>query len=166
MAFQEIPKGQAEAAQAIGMKKFQILWRVTLPQVWRIALPGLGNLFWYRSKIPRWFSVVGLEDIMRHAKTAATSTQSPFHFYMAAALLYLSLTVIITGVIMWLEWVNNPAERYAKRLQKSAWQNRGYINELELANYLIVSQNCCKAVLSPLSLWCCRVYWGLCWQCR
>ena len=118
MAFQEIPKGQAEAAQAIGMKKFQILWRVTLPQVWRIALPGLGNLFLVLLKDTALVSVVGLEDIMRHAKTAATSTQSPFTFYMAAALLYLSLTVIITGVIMWLEWGNNPAERYAKRLQK------------------------------------------------
>ena len=117
MAFQEIPKGQAEAAAAIGMKKSQIFWRITLPQVWRIALPGLGNLFLVLLKDTALVSVVGLEDIMRHAKTAATSTQSPFTFYMAAAFIYLALTVIVTGVIMWLEWRNNPAERYAKRLQ-------------------------------------------------
>ena len=38
---------------------------------------------------------------------------------MAAALIYLAITVIVTGIIMWLEWWNNPAGRYAKRLQKN-----------------------------------------------
>ncbi len=117
MAFQEIPKGQIEAGQAIGMKKGQIFWRITLPQVWKVALPGLGNLFLVLLKDTALVSVVGLEDIMRHAYTAATSTQKPFTFYMAAALIYLMMTVIVTGVIMWLEWLNNPAERYAKRLR-------------------------------------------------
>lgn len=124
MAFQEIPKGQKKAGQAIGLNNFQILWRIILPQVWRIALPGLGNLFLVLLKDTALVSVVGLEDIMRHAKTAATSTQSPFTFYMAAALIYLSLTVIITGVIMLLEWWNNPAERYAKRLSKIGYRDK------------------------------------------
>lgn len=118
MAFQEIPKGQSEAGQAIGMNKTQIFWRITMPQMWRLALPGLGNLFLVLLKDTALVSVVGLEDIMRHAYTAATSTQQPFLFYMAAALIYLGLTVIITGIIMLLEWWNNPAERYAQRLQK------------------------------------------------
>lgn len=118
MAFQEIPTGQKEAGQAIGLNDLQILWRIILPQMWRIALPGLGNLFLVLLKDTALVSVVGLEDLMRHAKSAATSTQSPFTFYMAAALIYLSMTVIITGVIMALEWWNNPAERYAKRLSK------------------------------------------------
>lgn len=115
MAFQEIPKGQAEAAQAIGMKKSQILWRITLPQMWRLALPGLGNLFLVLLKDTALVSVVGLEDIMRHAYTAATSTQKPFTFYLAASFIYLAMTVVITGIIMALEWWNNPAERYARR---------------------------------------------------
>lgn len=119
MAFQEVPKGQTEAAQAIGMKKGQIFWRITLPQVWRLALPGLGNLFLVLLKDTALVSVVGLEDIMRHAYTATTATQKPFTFYMTAALLYLAMTVIITGIIMVLEWWYNPAERYRKRLQKT-----------------------------------------------
>lgn len=118
MAFQEIPAGQREAAQAIGLNNWQILWRIILPQMWRIALPGLGNLFLVLLKDTALVSVVGLEDLMRHAKSAATSTQSPFTFYMAAALIYLAMTVVITGVIMALEWLNNPAERYAQRIAK------------------------------------------------
>lgn len=125
MAFQEIPNGQREAGQAIGLKNWQILWRIILPQMWRIALPGLGNLFLVLLKDTALVSVVGLEDLMRHAKSAATSTQSPFTFYMAAALIYLAMTVIITGVIMTLEWWNNPAERYNRRMGKRASSKLG-----------------------------------------
>lgn len=117
MAFQEIPKGQIEAAQVMGMKKGQIFWRITLPQVWKLALPGLGNLFLVLLKDTALISVVGLEDIMRHTQAAVASTQKPFTFYLAAALIYLAMTVIVTGIIMWLEWLNNPAERYNRRLQ-------------------------------------------------
>lgn len=120
MAFQEIPNGQREAGQAIGLNDRQILWRIILPQMWRIALPGLGNLFLVLLKDTALVSVVGLEDLMRHAKSAATSTQSPFTFYMAAALIYLSMTVIVTGVIMGLECWNNPAERYNRRISRQS----------------------------------------------
>ncbi|HAB01615.1 MAG TPA: ABC transporter permease, partial [Pseudomonas sp.] len=40
-----IPKGHREAGQALGLSKGRILSRIILPQMWRIALPGLGNLF-------------------------------------------------------------------------------------------------------------------------
>src|SRR5690606_11888189 len=40
-----IPKGHREAGLALGLSKPRIFWRIILPQMWRIALPGLGNLF-------------------------------------------------------------------------------------------------------------------------
>lgn len=118
MAIQELPKGQWEAAQAIGMRPFQTFKRIILPQVWRLALPGLGNLFLVLLKDTALVSVVGLKDIMYQSSRAAQSTQQPFTFYMAAAVIYLGLTVIITGVMMWLEWRANPAARYAKKLSR------------------------------------------------
>ena len=42
-AIMAVPKGQVEAAYAVGMGRFQMFFRVMLPQVWRFALPGLGN---------------------------------------------------------------------------------------------------------------------------
>lgn len=125
MAIQEIPVGQSEAAQAIGMRPLQIFYRITLPQVWQIALPGLGNLFLVLLKDTALVSVVGLKDIMYQSSRAAQSTQQPFTFYMAAAIIYLGLTILITGFTMWLEWRANPAARYAKKLAKQPAQSIG-----------------------------------------
>lgn len=44
-AFQSIPHGQIEAARAIGMSRRLAFRRIILPQVWRFALPGLGNVW-------------------------------------------------------------------------------------------------------------------------
>jgi len=125
MAIQEIPIGQSEAAQAIGMRPMQIFYRITLPQVWQIALPGLGNLFLVLLKDTALVSVVGLKDIMYQSSRAAQSTQQPFTFYMAAAIIYLGLTILITGMTMWLEWRANPAARYAKKLARTPAQTIG-----------------------------------------
>ncbi|MFP3354301.1 hypothetical protein R0K04_23400, partial [Pseudoalteromonas sp. SIMBA_153] len=45
-------------------------------------------------------SGVGLKDIMYQSSRAAQSTQQPFTFYMAAAIIYLGLTMLITGFMM------------------------------------------------------------------
>lgn len=127
MSIQEIPGGQKEAAQAIGMRPFQTFYRVILPQVWQIALPGLGNLFLVLLKDTALVSIVGLKDIMYQSSRAAQSTQQPFTFYMAAAIIYLCLTVIITGFMIWLEWRANPAARYAKKISRQSTDRQSTI---------------------------------------
>lgn len=89
-----IPKGQAEAARALGMSTLQTFFRITLPQVWRIALPGLGNLFMILMKDTALVSVVGLEELMRVTAFAVGRTKEPFTFYLAAAVIYLILTSV------------------------------------------------------------------------
>jgi len=111
MAMLEIPKGQTEAAHAMGMGRLQTFFRIILPQLWRLALPGLGNLFQVLLKDTALVSVVGLNELMRQAAVGAAATKEPFTFYMAAAVLYLGLTVIATGVTMYLERASNPATR-------------------------------------------------------
>ncbi|HRD35172.1 MAG TPA: ABC transporter permease subunit [Rhodocyclaceae bacterium] len=110
-ALLEIPKGQREAAVALGMRRWDTFRRIVLPQLWRIALPGLGNLFLVLLKDTALVSVVGLEDLMRQAYVAAGFTKLPFTFYMAAAGIYLVLTIISMQVI--------------QRLER--WANRGYL---------------------------------------
>jgi putative lysine/arginine/ornithine/histidine/octopine transport system permease protein len=58
-AFQSIPKGQIEAARALGMSRLTAFRRVSLPQVWRLALPGLGNIFLVILKETALVSVIG-----------------------------------------------------------------------------------------------------------
>lgn len=118
MALQEIPKGQWEAAQSVGMRPLQTFFRIILPQMWMVALPGLGNLTLVLLKDTALVSVIGLQDLMYFSSRAAQSTQQPFTFYMAAALIYLCLTVVVMGVIAWAEYLANPAARYAKKLAK------------------------------------------------
>ncbi|MBJ7556135.1 ABC transporter permease [Marinomonas spartinae] len=102
-ALQSIPKGQHEAATALGMGAFRKFQRIILPQVWRVALPGLGNLFLVLLKDTALVSIVGLDDIMRKANIAVSSTKQPFLFYATAAVMYLLLTIISMVVVTWLE---------------------------------------------------------------
>lgn len=102
-ALQSIPKGQHEAAIALGMGSIRKFYRIILPQVWRIALPGLGNLFLVLLKDTALVSVVGLEDIMRKANIAVSSTKQAFLFYLVAAFMYLALTVVSMCVVSYME---------------------------------------------------------------
>jgi len=89
-----IHPGQVEAARAVGMNRWLVFRRIMLPQVWRFALPGVGNLWMVLMKDTALISVIGLDELMRKSAIAAGATQEPFTFYAAAALIYLGLTVI------------------------------------------------------------------------
>ncbi|MQX35011.1 ABC transporter permease subunit [Roseospira navarrensis] len=102
-AFQAVPPGQAEAAVALGMSRTHIFFRITLPQAWRLALPGLGNLFLVLMKDTALVSVIGLEELMRKTQFAVGATKEPFTFYLAAALIYLGLTIVSMGLLAWME---------------------------------------------------------------
>jgi polar amino acid transport system permease protein len=98
-----IPRGHREAGQALGLSKGRIFWRIILPQMWRIALPGLGNLFMILMKDTALVSVIGLEEIMRRSQIAVSLSKEPFHFFLIAAFIYLSLTVLAMTAMHFLE---------------------------------------------------------------
>ena len=93
-ALAALPKGQIEAARALGMSPHLTFRRIVLPQVWRLALPGLGNLLLVMMKDTSLVSVVALDELMRKAHVAAGATREPFTFFFAAALIYLFFTLI------------------------------------------------------------------------
>ncbi len=67
-ALKAVPKGQIEAAQAIGMSPGQILRRVHLPQMWIYALPGLSNLWQILVKATPLLFLLGVEDVVYWAR--------------------------------------------------------------------------------------------------
>jgi His/Glu/Gln/Arg/opine family amino acid ABC transporter permease subunit len=93
-AFLAIPKGQIEAGKGLGFTAGQLFFRIQLPQIWRYALPGLGNLWLVLLKDTALISLIGLSDLMRAAQTAASTTQKPFTFYLGAAVFYLIMTSV------------------------------------------------------------------------
>ena len=93
-AFQSIPKGQVEAAKACGMNSWQIFRRIKLPQVWRFAIPGLGNVWLVLVKATAITSVIGLTELTRQADVIKQPTRLPFTVFLIAALLYLLFTML------------------------------------------------------------------------
>lgn len=107
-----VPRGQIEAARAVGMHRWLILRRILLPQVFRYALPGLGNLWLVMLKDTSLVSVIGLTDLLRIGFVASGSTRQPFTFYLAVAVLYLMLTVVSMVVLQRLERHLTRGERW------------------------------------------------------
>ncbi|MDW5314599.1 ABC transporter permease subunit [Rhizobium sp. PL01] len=93
-AYLAIPKGELEAAQAIGMNRGLRFRRIIGPQVFRFAIPGIGNVWQLSLKDSALVSVTGLADLMRTSQVAAGSTRQHFLFFIVGGCLYLILTSI------------------------------------------------------------------------
>ena len=93
-AFRAIPRGQYDGGFAIGLTRFQTMRLVILPQLVRIALPGLSNLWLILLKDTALVSVIGLSDILRLSSIAARVTKEPFLFFGVACLIYLVLAIL------------------------------------------------------------------------
>ena len=102
-AFAGVPLGQYEAALSLGLRRAIILLKVTGPQMLRLALPGLGNLWVTVLKETAVVTLIGLEDLLRFAQIAAGVTRQPFTFYAAAAVLYLAVTVVSMRILSMIE---------------------------------------------------------------
>lgn len=102
-AFQAVPRGQIEAARACGMNEILTFRRVLLPQMWRFALPGLGNVWMVLIKATALISVIQLPELMRNADIAAKNLKKPFTCYFAASLLYLLITILSLVFQRWAE---------------------------------------------------------------
>ncbi|MHA1599314.1 MAG: ABC transporter permease [Alphaproteobacteria bacterium] len=93
-AYLAVPRGQIEAAYATGMSPMLMARRILLPQMWRFALPGLGNVWMVMIKATALISVIQLPELLRNADIAARAVRMPFTFYFAASLIYLTITIV------------------------------------------------------------------------
>lgn len=93
-ALAAVPHSQIEAAQALGLPGRRIFIRIVAPQMLRIALPGLNNVWQATIKDTALVSVVGLQELLRVSYVGANSTRHPFIFYLVAAAVYLLITMV------------------------------------------------------------------------
>lgn len=93
-SFRAIPLGQYEAGAAVGLRPFRTMQLIIVPQLIRIALPGLGNLWMNLLKDTALVSVIGLSDILRQTGIAAKVSKEAFFFYLLACGLFLALALI------------------------------------------------------------------------
>ena len=93
-ALQAIDKGQFEASNVLGFNKIIRFYKIILPQMLRLSIPNLSNVWQITLKDTSLILVTGLVEIMRQSYIAAGSTRDPLFFYTFAAILYLLLTFL------------------------------------------------------------------------
>jgi polar amino acid transport system permease protein len=87
-----VPKGQTEAARALGLRPLQVFLLVTAPQAIRVIVPPLGNNFNYMLKATSLLSVIGISELLRTSQQLAQATARPLEVYVVAACAYLLVT--------------------------------------------------------------------------
>lgn len=93
-SFSTVPQGQYAAAAALGLSRRQTMRLVVFPQLLKVALPGLGNLWMVLLKDTSLVSVISLAELMRMTQTAAGTTKQYFLFYITAFVIYLLISAL------------------------------------------------------------------------
>ncbi|QTD41970.1 amino acid ABC transporter permease [Sporosarcina sp. Te-1] len=97
-----IDKGQYEAAQVLGLNRWQTTTKVVLPQMFRIALPAVANESVTLVKDTALLYAVAVPELLHFAQTAVNRDFTIVPFFLAA-LIYLLITMVLTLFFKWLE---------------------------------------------------------------
>ncbi len=100
---QSIGRGQMEAARSQGMTYWQAMRYIILPQAIRNVLPALGNDFVSMLKDSSLVSVLAVRDITQIAKLYAGRSFQYQEAYVTLAVLYLTMTVVLSFIVKWIE---------------------------------------------------------------
>lgn len=91
-----IPRGQREAAQALGMTERSIMRRVILPQAIRIVIPAIGNDFISMTKDSALVSLITIDEVFWRAQNAGTQSFRTFEALTIAAAVYWVMTIVFS----------------------------------------------------------------------
>lgn len=97
-----IDKGQYEAAQVLGMNKWQTTTRIILPQMFRIALPTVANESINLVKDTSLLYAVAVPELLHFAQTAVNRDFTIVPYFIAGVI-YLIITLIVTFALKRLE---------------------------------------------------------------
>lgn len=108
---QAVPEGQREAASSLGMPSGTLVRRIILPQAFRISVPALGNQAVSMLKDSSLASLVTVNELMMVSQRFAASNFAFMEFYIAAALIYLAMTTVVSWLLKKLEYRAAVSER-------------------------------------------------------
>jgi len=100
---QSIPKGQMEAALALGMSRSQAIYRIILPQTIKVVLPPIGNEFIALLKDSSLVSILAVSDLLRRGREYASTSFYYFETYTMVAIIYLILTLFFSRLVAIME---------------------------------------------------------------
>ncbi|MGH8379877.1 ABC transporter permease [Pseudomonas sp.] len=102
-ALQAIPRGEIEAARALGMSRTKAMIFIMLPRAARIGLPAYSNEVILMLKASALASTVTLLDIIGMARTIIARTYMPIEIFFAAGVLYLVISFVLVQAFKQLE---------------------------------------------------------------
>lgn len=108
VAISSVPKGQWEAAEAIGMTRLQVLGRIILPQALRVALPPLANSFISLAKDTSLAASITIAEMFSVAQQITAENYEPLLMYILVALIYALFTTVLSQLQSWMEKKLNP----------------------------------------------------------
>ncbi len=88
-----VPKGQFEAAQSLGMNKFQVMWYIVYPQAIRIIIPPLTSQFLNLIKNSSLAMTLGVAELTFATQQIDAETFRGFEAATAVTILYIVLTL-------------------------------------------------------------------------
>ena len=97
-ALNAVPRGQGEAATALGFAGLDIWRRILMPQALRISVPPLINEFILLLKASSLVSVVGIAELTRVSMNIASQTYRPFEAYVGGGLFYLAINLCLAAL--------------------------------------------------------------------
>ncbi|MGO4665391.1 ABC transporter permease [Bosea sp. 2RAB26] len=113
-AIQAVPAGEVEAARACGMSAFQVQRLIVLPIALRLMLPAYSNQAIGMLKGTSLASTITLMELTGVANTIVADTFSPYEIFIMAALIYLSITLVITRCFKFAEYSLSKHQRPLK----------------------------------------------------
>lgn len=103
LGLQAIPRGQMEAALALGMSRQLAVRRIVLPQAVRIVIPATANDFIALFKDTAVCSVIAVEELSKRYQIGANSTGLYLEMAALASMLYLLMSYPLSRLAGWLE---------------------------------------------------------------
>ncbi|WP_125616866.1 amino acid ABC transporter permease [Specibacter cremeus] len=91
-----VNRGQTEAANALGMRRFTVLWRIVLPQAMKIIIPPTGNQTINMLKTTSLVSVLAFPELLYSAQLVYSANFKTIPLLIAASLWYLLVTSVLS----------------------------------------------------------------------
>lgn len=110
LGLQAIPRGQLEAALALGMTRWQAARRIIIPQAIRIVIPATANDFIALFKDTAVCAVIAVPELSREFQRAALSSGKMMEMALLTSILYLMMSYPLSLLAGWLERTLAPEE--------------------------------------------------------
>ncbi|HTN96028.1 MAG TPA: ABC transporter permease subunit [Nordella sp.] len=99
-----VPRGEIEAARALGMTRWRTAWRIGMPHAVRAAVGPYGNEIVLSIKATATVSLIGVFDILGKASVIRRELLDPLTPLIAAAIIYFALVILARGTVAWCEY--------------------------------------------------------------